>query len=153
MPCLSKYRLEAICDGKEKLFVFLESLSLVLKVAAIMLFILLFDRFYIAIAVFAISVVPAFFRKNLLYKYVYSIDENTITVTKVYNEASYRSVEVTNISDVDSFSIGAGEVRYYEVPTDAVLTIQKKNGENYSLAVDDYFVACLDHYLKNRGKV
>ena len=131
---------------------FLESLSIVLQVAGILLVILVLRLFYIGIAVFILSLLPNVFKRNLLYKYVVSIDGKEIVVKKEYNAERFVILEKLDIEkDVLSFSIGEKGQRYFEVPTDLLLSVQKTDGREFCVAVDEYFYGVLD-YVKNKGK-
>ena len=150
MPYSNKYKLEAPCHKNDALFIFLESLSIVLKAAAIMLLILLINYFYVAIIVWILSIIPTFFRKNLLFKYVYTVDGNKLIVQKEYDkERSVVMEEVVIGGNTPIDETGEG-TRYYETETERVLTVEKVDGSRFSIAIDDYFYALIDYARKQR---
>lgn len=149
---LNKYNLESVCDKNGRLFSFLESLSLILKIAALLLLLLLFRYFYVAIAVWVLSIVVGFFKRNLIYKYVYSVDGEHLTVKKAYNEERVLIVEEVDLKGDFSLTVGESEKKYYEKSTGTVVTVCKQGGEPFSIAVDDYFYAVLD-YAQRRESV
>ena len=152
MPYLSSYKLEEVCDKKGKLFIFLEGLSLIMKLAAILLLILLWRYFYIAIAVWALSMVAAFFKRDLIYKYVYVIDNGVLKVIKMYNaEKSITVQEIVIDKDISDITFSETEKKYYERTVEMPITIVLKSGEEFSLSADTYFYGLLDYYRRQDG--
>ena len=139
MPRLSRYNLESVCDKKANVFSALESISLILKIVSLLLLLILYKYFYVSISLWAVSIVVGLFKRNMLYKYVYSIGSDRLSVKKVYNDERSTVLEEIDLT-ADDFSVeeGAGDNRYYEKPTDRIITVQSGD-RNFSLAVDDYF--------------
>ena len=149
MHYLSSYILEAPCIKNGKKYSVLESVSLLLKIVALILLVVLLPYFYIAIVVWFLSMIVNYFKRNLLYKYVYEIENGVLSVYKEYNAEKHELCEKSYISSLtvkDNLSENARQ--YYETPTETLISIKKQNGEEFILAVDDYFYALLKYYGK-----
>lgn len=143
---LSKYRLEAPCLNNGKKFTALESVSVTLKIAALLLLIFLWRFFYIAIIVWIISIAVGFFKRNLIYKYVYEVDGNNLTVYKEYNAEKRVICERLDLkNDIINVTIGEADLKYYETTDDIAVTITKKDGNKFSVAADAYFYALINY--------
>ena len=108
--------------------------------------VIIWRYFYIAIAIWVLSVVVGLFKRDLVYKYVYTIDGKTLTVKKAYNEERVVVLESINLA-TDEYTVTTEESdkKYYETPSGTVVSIQKADGSGFSIDVDDYFYAVLDH--------
>ncbi len=149
MQYLSSYLLDAPCLSNGKKYSVFESVSLSLKIAALLLLIILFKYFYIAIAVWVFSFAANLFKRNLLYKYVYEIENGNLTVYKEYNAEKRSICENLSIkADIEQIYLGAKGEKYYEQSTKTSITVVKNDGSEFTLAVDDYFYALLNFYLK-----
>ena len=149
MPYLSSYKLENICYKNGKLFAILEAISIILKVAALLLLIILFHYFYIGIAVWMLSIVPNFFKHGLLYKYVYCISDGILTVNKEFNIQNSKELYRIDIKkDIESVSFIESGVKLYESITDMPVCIELKSGEMITLSADTYFYALIDYYRR-----
>lgn len=144
----NSYRLETIRKKNEKKYSVLESVSLILKIVALLLLIILFRYFYIAILVWLASIAVNFFKRNLVFKYVYSIENGILTVTREYN--AQRSVVLRKldiIRDIKSVEFGETELKYYDIPSETPITVSTRDGDSFSLAADDFFYGLID-FLK-----
>lgn len=149
MQYLSNYRLEAACKANGRKYAVLESLSLILKIAALLLLVIFFRYFYIAIAVWVVSVFVNVFKRNLLYKYVYSLENGTLTVIKEFTPEKKIICEKLDVkTQISNFSIGETDTRYYETPTNTIIKIEKIEGGSFSLAADKYFYGLIDYYKR-----
>lgn len=147
MPYLSSYKLEEVCDKKEKLFVALESIALIMKLASILLLILLWRYFYIGIAVWIASMALSLFKRDLIYKYVYVVDDGVLKIIRTYNAEKSIVVKRIDIAeDVESVDLTETGTKYYERTVNTPITINLYDGERISIAVDDYFRGLLDYY-------
>lgn len=149
MQYLSSYRLDAPCLSNGKKYSVLESVSLALKIAAVLLLIIFFRKFYIAIAVWALSFAVNVFKRNLIYKYVYEIENGVLTIYKEYNAEKRFICEKLNIEcDITEISIGEKGEKYYETSSKLQIAIEKNDGSVFTLAADDYFYAVLNFLRK-----
>lgn len=149
MQYLSSYRLDAPYLANEKKYSVLESVSLALKIVALLLLIMLFRRFYIAIAVWALSFVVNLFKRNWVFKYVYEIENGRLTVYKEYNLEKRSVCESLDIrTEISNAYLGEKGNKYYEKPTEISVTVEKNDGREFTLAADAYFYALLNFYMK-----
>ncbi|MBR1747495.1 MAG: hypothetical protein IJ735_04715 [Clostridia bacterium] len=120
-----------------------------LKIVSLLLLLILFRYFYIAIAVWVLSIVPNVFKRNLIYKYVYSVDRDRLIVKRVINEEKSDVLEDLLIDrDIKSVRLGEAEKKYYDKPVDYSITIEKKDGKTFSITGDDYFFAVIEYILR-----
>lgn len=134
-----------MCDSKSKLFSLLEILGVVLKIAALVFLLALFRYFYVAIVVWVLSYVPSFFKRNLLYKYRYVVDGEKLIIEKVINEGKIIPMEDVDLKEIVQYDDKESETKYYQKTPEKILTIEKKDGKRFSIAVDDYFYALVDY--------
>ena len=151
MQYSNNYRLESAVNTHAKKFAFLEALSLALKIAALLLLIIFIKYFYIAIAVWIVSVAVNFMKRNLIYRYVYKINEGKLYVLKEYNiQKNEICVETDIKEDISDFYFGSPEGGcFFGEAQDEVLVI-KTADKVFSLAADDYFYALTDYYKKGK---
>lgn len=151
LPFSSSYKLEVKCDKHSGRFTLLECLSLGLKIAALLLLIVLFRYFYIAIAVWCLSIVVNFFKRNLLYRYVYSISDGILCVSKEYSPAKKTVCERLDLcnGEVLSVEIGDNGRKYFEEAHSEAVTFTKADGERFSIDADFYFYGLADYYIRS----
>lgn len=145
MRRLSDYRLEANIHANDGKFLILEVVSVILKIIALVLLIIFFKRFYIAAVVWCLSIFVNLFKGKLIYKYVYEIHGNYLTVYKEYDLADTEIAERVNLKENFSFSEGEAEKKYYEEETEFVIKIRTADAA-FSVAADAYFYALIDYY-------
>ena len=152
MPYLSSYKLETVCDKNSKKYSIIEGVSLGLKLVAILLLIIMWRYFYIAIAVWVVSIILGFFKRNLIYKYVCSVDNGVLLIKKEYNAEKSDIVLSADIKkDVADIEIGEADKRYYEHTPDMPIKVLLKDGQIFSIPGDTYFFALLDYYRRDDG--
>ena len=154
MPFLSSYRNEAVCDKHARKFTVLECISLLLKICALLLLLIFFRRFYIAIAVWCVSILVNIFKRRLIYKYVYAINDNTLTIFKEYNEEKTEEILSIKIDkDIKELTLGSfSDIKYYEHEQGNPITIKTLDSKIFTIMADDYFYALLDWNLRRKEK-
>lgn len=151
MQYSNDYRLESAVNKHAKKFAFLEALSLALKIVAILLLIVFIKYFYIAIAVWILSVGVNFLKRNLVFRYVYKINDGKLSIIKEYDiQKSELCVELDIKNEISDFYFGQPEGECYFDETHNDVLVIKTADKVFSLAADDYFYALTDYY--KRGK-
>jgi len=140
------YRLEIPCEAGSKKFSALEIISVSLKIVALFLLLILFKYFYIAICVWIASIVVNFFKRNLVYKYVYTVSKGVLTVEKVFNYDKKILCEQVELSAAEIENGECGK-KYYEISKEIPITV-KSGGREFSVDVDEYFYAVTNLYVK-----
>ncbi len=144
MPNSNYYSLEITSDKNGKKFSALEYTSMLLKIISLLCLIILWRYFYIAIALWVLSIVVNFFKRNLIYKYVYTVADGTLTVEKVF---SYEKKQILESIDLKQSEISLKETnnKYYEKRSELAMTVSCAKGE-FTLDVDEYFYALCEHF-------
>lgn len=141
------YRLEISCDKHKRKFVILETLSVSLKILSLLSLIVFFRYFYIAISLWVVSVILGFFKRNLIYKYVYTVKDGMLTVEKEYGYEKKILMEKVILKEA-TLKIGQAPRKYYQESKEIPLAVKYADRE-FSIDVDEYFYAISEFYNKN----
>lgn len=149
---LSEYRLESAVNKHAKKYSVLEAASLTLKIAALLLLIIFFRYFYIAIAVWILSVAVNSFKRNLVYRYVYVIGNGKIKVFKEYNVEKHELCVETDIAtEITDFGFYEPQGDLYYGENDGNVFVVKCADKTYSIVADTYFYALTDYYKRGNN--
>ncbi|MCI5791145.1 MAG: hypothetical protein MR239_04605 [Clostridiales bacterium] len=145
------YRIEATFSSNDKKFSVLENLSLCLKILAIVALIVLFKYFYIAIILWIASIVLNFFKRNLIYKYVYIVRDGKLEINKEYSYDKSLPCESVDLRKAEIVR-GETEKKYYEGDAEFPITV-KSDGREFSINADEYLYALAETYKRGTDDI